>query len=127
MAGVIRVYFSGIIIINMMGTRSNTTPLKKLCLALFKSGLGGLDIKTLIVTRSGEISKVIVAIPCLSGDNKVREFIKDNIKGDYELIINGTGRYVKHSSIADCGTTRRKLVVDFYGNGWSNWRWLSLD
>lgn len=90
---------------------------KKLGIALFESGLGGLDIKTQIVTRSGEISKVIVAIPLLSGDNKVRAFIKDNIKGDYELIINGTGRYVKHSSIADCGTTGRKLVVDFYGNG----------
>jgi S-adenosylmethionine synthetase len=49
--------------------------------------------------------------------SEVEAFIKDNIKGDYELIINGTGRYVKHSSIADCGTTGRKLVVDFYGNG----------
>lgn len=90
---------------------------KKLGLALFKSGLGGLDIKTQIVTMSGEISKVIVAIPLMGGSSEVEAFVKDNIKGDYELIINGTGRYVKHSSIADCGTTGRKLVVDFYGNG----------
>lgn len=39
----------------------------------------------------------------------------DTIPGDYKLIINGTGRYVSHSSIADCGTTGRKLAVDFYG------------
>ena len=32
-----------------------------------------------------------------------------------EIIINGTGRYVQHSPIADCGTTGRKLAVDFYG------------
>lgn len=90
---------------------------KELGLALFKSGLGGLDIKTQIVTMSGEISKVIVAIPLMGGSSEVEAFVKDNIKGDYELIINGTGRYIKHSSIADCGTTGRKLVVDFYGNG----------
>ena len=29
--------------------------------------------------------------------------------------MNGTGRYVAHGSVADCGTTGRKLVVDFYG------------
>ena len=90
---------------------------KKLGIALFESGLGGLDIKTQIVTRSGEISKVIVAIPLQGSIDKVEAFVRDNIKGDYELIINGTGRYIKHSSIADCGTTGRKLVVDFYGNG----------
>ncbi len=90
---------------------------KKLGLALFESGLGGLDIKTQIVTMSGEISKVIVAIPLMGESTEVEAFIKDSIKGDYELIINGTGRYVKHSSVADCGTTGRKLVVDFYGNG----------
>lgn len=41
--------------------------------------------------------------------------MRSRIKGRYQLIINGTGRYVKHSSIADCGTTGRKLAVDFYG------------
>ena len=90
---------------------------KKLGIALFESGLGGLDIKTQVVTKSGDISKVIVAIPLQGLSDKVETFVRDNIKGDYELIINGTGRYIKHSSIADCGTTGRKLVVDFYGNG----------
>ena len=28
---------------------------------------------------------------------------------------NGTGRYVTHGSVGDCGTTGRKLAVDFYG------------
>lgn len=30
-------------------------------------------------------------------------------------IIGGTGAYVKHASVGDCGTTGRKLAVDFYG------------
>ena len=30
------------------------------------------------------------------------------------IIVNGTGRYVTHSSIADCGITGRKLACDFY-------------
>lgn len=28
--------------------------------------------------------------------------------------MNGTGRYIYHSSIADCGVTGRKLACDFY-------------
>jgi S-adenosylmethionine synthetase len=31
------------------------------------------------------------------------------------LVINGTGAYVRHASAGDCGTTGRKLAVDFYG------------
>ena len=30
------------------------------------------------------------------------------------IIVNGTGIYTYHSSIADCGITGRKLAVDFY-------------
>ena len=33
----------------------------------------------------------------------------------FDFIFNGTGRYVKHSSFGDSGTTGRKLAVDFYG------------
>ena len=29
--------------------------------------------------------------------------------------MNGTGAYVRHASAGDCGTTGRKLAVDFYG------------
>lgn len=90
---------------------------KKLGQELFASGLGGLDIKTQVVIDDGYVEKVIVAIPLLSDDiSAVRDKVFSVIPGAYyELIINGTGRYVKHASMGDCGTTGRKLAVDFYG------------
>ena len=36
-------------------------------------------------------------------------------KTNYKLAVNGTGKFVKHGPIGDCGTTGRKLAVDFYG------------
>lgn len=91
---------------------------KSLCYNLFHSGIGGLDIKTQVITDDGEVSKVIVAIPLL-GDNDTEKVVR-HIRGykkfkRCEVTVNGTGRYVRHSSIADCGTTGRKLAVDFYG------------
>lgn len=93
------------------------TAAKRLCKALFDSGLGGLDIKTQVVTNDAVITKVIAAIPLLNDADTevVKAFVRRQVRGDYELIVNGTGRYVKHSSVADCGTTGRKLAVDFYG------------
>lgn len=88
---------------------------KRLGQGLFHSGLGGLDIKTQVVVDKGNVKKVIVAIPLLKDDAGVREYVHGVIKGDYELIVNGTGKYIKHSSMGDCGTTGRKLAVDFYG------------
>lgn len=90
---------------------------KRLCHDLFSSGLGGIDIKTQVVMDGDDITKVIVAIPLLLGQSikAVRHFVKSHLPGNYKLIINGTGAYTRHSSIADCGTTGRKLVVDFYG------------
>ncbi len=92
---------------------------KRLCKALFDSGIGGLDIKTQIVMDGNRVKKVIVAIPLLPDTpiRKVKKFIRSKLRGlyGYKLIVNGTGRYVQHSSIADCGTTGRKLAVDFYG------------
>lgn len=89
---------------------------KKLGQELFKSGLGGLDIKTQVVVNGERIEKIIVAIPLLDGDvQPVKDFVRKKISGNYELIVNGTGSYVKHSSMGDCGTTGRKLAVDFYG------------
>lgn len=90
---------------------------KKLCKALFESGIGGLDIKTQVVTDNGVIIKIIVAIPLLDDASvkTVKHFVRNRIKGRYKLIVNGTGRYVQHATIADCGTTGRKLAVDFYG------------
>jgi len=89
---------------------------KRLCKELFESGLGGLDIKTQVVTKDDKIVKIIVAIPLLGTPVKqIKKFIRRRVKGRYKIIVNGTGKYVTHSSIADCGTTGRKLAVDFYG------------
>lgn len=93
------------------------TAAKRLCKVLYESGVGGLDIKTQVVTEDNAVKKVIVAIPLLHEANidTIKGIVWATIDGDYELIVNGTGRYVKHSTIADCGTTGRKLAVDFYG------------
>ncbi len=89
---------------------------KRLCKMLFDSGIGGLDIKTQVVMDDRIIKKVIVAIPlCTTSVDVVKNFVRKHIPGKYELIVNGTGSYVQHSTIADCGTTGRKLAVDFYG------------
>lgn len=92
---------------------------KTLCKALFESGIGGLDIKTQVYCIDEEVTKVIVAIPLLDEDwfrkEKVHGIVRDLVPDVGEVIVNGTGRYVQHSTIADCGTTGRKLVVDFYG------------
>lgn len=89
---------------------------RRLNKALFESGLGGLDIKTQVVLKDDAVAKVIVAIPLLDTPTKtIKHFVRGRIKGNYELIINGTGKYQRHSTVADCGTTGRKLAVDFYG------------
>lgn len=79
----------------------------------------GLDIKTQFVLDDKEhIKKVIVAVPMKDTSliKKLEEVIRVNwAEKDTEIIINGTGTYVKHSSMGDCGTTGRKLAVDFYG------------
>lgn len=92
------------------------TMAKRLNKALFESGLGGLDIKTLVATNNNKIEQIIAAVPTLDDNtDKIKDFIRGQIKGDYKLIVNGTGSYKAHSSIADCGVTGRKLAVDFYG------------
>ena len=90
--------------------------------ALFNSGIGGLDIKTEVTMVDGLVESVIVAIPLLETgkeyEAKVAEVVEivQNIVGDCEdITVNGTGKYVCHSSQGDAGTTGRKLAVDFYG------------
>lgn len=79
----------------------------------------GLDIKTQ-VTRdedSGVLKTVIVAIPLLdkSYQDKVVSMVENFFETKPEkIIVNGTGVYKSHSSIADCGITGRKLACDFY-------------
>lgn len=85
---------------------------------LFDSGVGGLDIKTQVSIVNGTVSEIVVAIPLLSDndENIVRRIVRQQIKNSYARIyVNGTGRYVKHGPVGDCGTTGRKLAVDFYG------------
>lgn len=83
--------------------------------ALFDSNIGGIDIKTQVLINDDDVSKVIVAIPLITESvSEVMEIVR-RFAPNAEIIINGTGKYVQHSSIADCGTTGRKLVVDFYG------------
>ena len=75
----------------------------------------GIDIKTQITLDDrGGIDTVIVAIPMLEPVN-LAEFVFDALEEEpRRVIINGTGTYKCHSSIADCGVTGRKLACDFY-------------
>lgn len=101
---------------------------KSLCQELYNSAkntnLWGLDIKTQIVLNSrGYLRKVIVAAPCKEDKlEELHDFVKEYCgrlscvgEKEPEIIINGTGAYIKHASMGDCGTTGRKLAVDFYG------------
>ena len=80
----------------------------------------GLDIKTQVTVEDGAVRNVIVAVPMLPmhSDQDIANVVSyccRNIPGNYDLIVNGTGRFVRHASMGDCGTTGRKLAVDFYG------------
>lgn len=92
---------------------------RKLNSALYKyakSNLNlGLDIKTQITLNDdGDIDTAIVAIPMLQ-DTDLTDFVRQTLKQKTNnIIINGTGRYTFHGSIADCGITGRKLACDFY-------------
>jgi S-adenosylmethionine synthetase len=87
-------------------------------------GRGGIDIKTeIILDEDGNVEKLIAAVPCRDEDeyqrvwDSIEDWCNDN-KADKpypEIILNGTGNYVMHGPVADCGITGRKLVVDFYG------------
>ena len=61
-----------------------------------------------------KIETAIVAIPMLH-DEDLTDFVI-SVLGEKpaHIIINGTGRYTYHGSIADCGITGRKLACDFY-------------
>ena len=102
---------------------------KDLCHFLYcqakNEGIGGIDIKTeIILDEDGLIEKIIAAVPCRNDEEygKVLESIhawygemEPNLLRLPMIILNGTGNYVMHGPVADCGITGRKLVVDFYG------------
>lgn len=84
-------------------------------------GVIGLDIKTQVTLNDGVVASVIIAAPCLKRDfadfeldaaQLVRRIVGRRVK---HIVVNGTGAYVRHGSMGDCGTTGRKLAVDFYG------------
>ena len=106
---------------------------KDLCHMLYtqakEEGIGGIDIKTeIIIDEDGHIEKIIAAVPCRSDEEykKILNSIKkwdDQVSLGYAddlpwlptIILNGTGNYVMHGPLVDCGITGRKLVTDFYG------------
>lgn len=86
---------------------------------LYSDGVVGVDIKTQVTMNNGKPEEIIVAAP--SRLEYAEGYIADVVKcccdgsSKYNLVINGTGHYLQHGPIADCGTTGRKLAVDFYG------------
>ena len=75
----------------------------------------GLDIKTQItLDTDGTILTAIAAIPMIEKEDLTDFIIETLGQTPKNLIINGTGAYTYHSSIADCGITGRKLACDFY-------------
>ena len=93
---------------------------RKLCKALYDYALQnihlGIDIKTQITLNElGGVETAIVAIPMLK-DIDLTTFIIMALGEEPEnIVVNGTGTYKYHSSVADCGVTGRKLACDFYG------------
>ncbi|MBQ1429810.1 MAG: methionine adenosyltransferase domain-containing protein, partial [Kiritimatiellae bacterium] len=117
---------------------------RRLGMALYEEALKGdlpigLDIKTQVTVEDGKVAQVIVAVPTLPAkwcdgcttphfadiverQNAVEDAFTQALEttgcdapANLDIIINGTGAYVRHSTAGDCGTTGRKLAVDFYG------------
>lgn len=87
---------------------------------LVKCGFGGLDVKTQVTVVDGKPAECVVAIPIRPeceepATGATRAYVQSILGSDCEVTVNGTGRYVTHGPIGDCGTTGRKLVADFYG------------
>lgn len=93
---------------------------RKLNKALYERALTsenlGLDIKTQItLDEIGAVETAIVAIPMLVPED-LTDFVAEVLEqAPVHIIVNGTGSYIYHSSVADCGVTGRKLACDFYG------------
>lgn len=85
----------------------------------------GLDIKVLVsIKDKATVEQVIVAAPILPENEKsCVDYIKTRVHNILfahgvsceEIIVNGTGAYVIHSTVGDAGVVGRKLAVDFYG------------
>lgn len=75
----------------------------------------GLDIKTQItLADDGHIQTAIAAVPMIHPEDLTSLIIETLGEFPRQIIVNGTGAYQMHSSVADCGITGRKLACDFY-------------
>ena len=93
---------------------------REIAQSLVKRGFGGLDAKTQVTVEDGVPVECVVAIPILpeceeAAVGTIRNYVQSMLGGGCRVVVNGTGRYLTHGSIGDCGTTGRKLVADFYG------------
>ena len=76
----------------------------------------GIDIKTQItLADDGHIETAIAAVPMLKPQDLTDLICQALGSVPDQIIVNGTGVYRTHSSVADCGITGRKLACDFYG------------
>lgn len=78
----------------------------------------GLDIKTQVKVVDGRVAEVVAAVPTRDpseAERMVRRIVQREIRDAVKMTVNGTGSYVRHATAGDCGTTGRKLAVDFYG------------
>ena len=85
--------------------------------SVFRSRLGGLDIKTQVAMDGNRVRSLVAAVPQREEDDesRLRAYLASLVPEETEIVLNGTGRYVVHGPVGDCGTTGRKLAVDFYG------------
>ena len=77
---------------------------------LYLRRFGGLDVKTQVTVEDGLPVECVVAIPIRpeceeAATGTIRNYVQSILGSDCRVIVNGTGRYVKHGSIGDCGTT----------------------
>ena len=79
----------------------------------------GIDIKTQVTydERIGQFRNIVIAAPVKTeeAEAELLRSLYAIIPGSAGFVLNGTGRYVRHGPLGDCGTTGRKLAVDFYG------------
>lgn len=98
---------------------------RKIGMELPNYGDFGLDIKTLVEWNrdsDGERIRASVAVPTRNAKDtklavKAVSHIVHAATGVNSVIVmvNGTGSFVKHGTMADTGVTGRKLCVDLYG------------
>jgi len=109
--------FWGMAVNNKNHMPEDYTLAKTIANIVVKQPVSGLDIKTQVFMKNEAATECIVAVPLMNDTDVavIRDTVKSLIHNECNLIINGTGIYQIHGSIGDCGTTGRKLAVDFYG------------